>query len=99
MTAKSLHGATRLDAVCGVQPVRKMLIEAVESHFGTVLAGLGESQFLSDDGSAYFTNETHVVARQLGLVLFHTPLYSLPIGWKGRDCRGKLFKVTIAPHT
>ena len=58
------------------EPVREMLIEAVETRFGTVEACSGELQFLSDNGGAYRAHETHAVARQLGITPIHTPVCS-----------------------
>ena len=58
------------------EPVREMLIEAVETRFGTVEACSGELQFLSDNGGAYRAHETHAVARELGITPIHTPVCS-----------------------
>ena len=58
------------------EPVREMLIEAVEARFGNVEACLAPLQFLSDNGGAYRAHETHAVARQLGLTPIHTPVCS-----------------------
>ena len=58
------------------EPVREMLIEAVETRFGTVEACSGELQFLSDNGGAYRAHETHAVARKLGITPIHTPVCS-----------------------
>ena len=58
------------------EPVREMLIEAVEARFGAVEACSSELQFLSDNGGAYRAHETHAIARQLGLTPIHTPVCS-----------------------
>lgn len=58
------------------EPVREMLIEAVEARFGNVEACSGTLQFLSDNGGAYRAHETHAVARELGLTPVHTPVCS-----------------------
>ncbi len=58
------------------EPVREMLIEAVETRFGNIDACSGTLQFLSDNGGAYRAHETHAVARQLGLTPIHTPVCS-----------------------
>lgn len=60
------------------EPVREMLIEAVERLFGSVEAvpqGL-ELEFLSDNGGAYIAVETRALARALGLKLINTPVCS-----------------------
>jgi transposase InsO family protein len=58
------------------EPVREMLIEAVEKRFGDVDAGPASLEFLSDNGGAYRAHETHAIARQLGLTPIHTPVCS-----------------------
>lgn len=58
------------------EPVREMLIEAVEARFGNVEACSGDLQFLSDNGGAYRAHETHAVARHLGITPVHTPVCS-----------------------
>jgi putative transposase len=58
------------------EPVREMLIEAIETRFGAVEACSGELQFLSDNGGAYRAHETHAIARQLGITPIHTPVCS-----------------------
>jgi transposase InsO family protein len=60
------------------EPVREMLIEAVERRFGTVEAipADHELEFLSDNGGAYIAVDTHGVARQLGLRPINTPVCS-----------------------
>jgi transposase InsO family protein len=60
------------------EPVREMLIEAVEKRFGAVEA-VPEGwllEFLSDNGGAYIAHDTHAVARSLGLTPIHTPVCS-----------------------
>ena len=58
------------------EPVREMLVEAVETRFGNSDACSGTLQFLSDNGGAYRAHETHAIARQLGLTPIHTPVCS-----------------------
>jgi putative transposase len=60
------------------EPVREMLIEAVERRFGTVEAipADHELEFLSDNGGAYIAADTRGVARQLGLRPINTPVCS-----------------------
>lgn len=60
------------------EPVRDMLIEAVEKRFGTVEAvpashGL---EFLTDNGGAYIAADTRSVARSLGLKPINMPVCS-----------------------
>lgn len=59
-------------------PVREMLIEAVEHRFGTVEAVPAgqELEFLSDNGGAYIAAETRALARSLGLRPINTPACS-----------------------
>jgi putative transposase len=60
------------------EPVREMLIEAVEKRFGHV-DGIPEArvlEFLSDNGGAYIAAETRQIARQLGLKPVNTPVCS-----------------------
>ena len=60
------------------EPVREMLIEAVERRFGGVEAipADHELEFLSDNGGAYIAADTRSVARQLGLKPINTPVCS-----------------------
>ena len=60
------------------EPVRDMLIEAVEKRFGTVeaLPAGHKLEFLSDNGGAYIAHETRRVARLLGLTPVNTPVCS-----------------------
>ena len=60
------------------EPVREMLIEAVEKRFGAVeaLPAGYLLQFLTDNGSAYIAHETRRVARALGLMPINTPVCS-----------------------
>jgi putative transposase len=58
------------------EPVRDMLVEAVEKRFGNVDAVGLTLEFLSDNGGAYRAHETHAIARQLGLIPIHTPVCS-----------------------
>ncbi|MDQ0570040.1 putative transposase [Variovorax paradoxus] len=60
------------------EPVREMLIEAVEKRFGDI-EGVPEThalEFLSDNGGAYIAAETRQIARQLGLKPVNTPVCS-----------------------
>jgi putative transposase len=60
------------------EPVREMLIEAVEKRFGNVEAipRTHVLEFLSDNGGAYIAAETRQIARQLGLKPVNTPVCS-----------------------
>ena len=60
------------------EPVREMLIEAVERRFGTVEAipADHELEFLSDNGGAYIAADTRSLARQLGMRPINTPVCS-----------------------
>jgi len=60
------------------EPVREMLIEAVEKRFGAVEAIPSHHwlEFLSDNGSAYISSQTRSIARQLGLKPINTPVCS-----------------------
>lgn len=60
------------------EPVREMLIEAVEKRFGAVEAvPRGHRlEFLSDNGGAYIAADTRTLARSLGLMPVNTPVCS-----------------------
>ena len=60
------------------EPVREMLIEAVEKRFGDVdgILKTHTLEFLSDNGGAYIAAETRQIARQLGLRPINTPVCS-----------------------
>lgn len=60
------------------EPVREMLIEAVEKRFGAVeaLPAGHKLEFLSDNGGAYIAHETKHIARSLGLTPINTPVCS-----------------------
>ena len=60
------------------EPVREMLIEAVEKRFGAVEAlPAGHTlEFLTDNGGAYIAHETRRIARSLGLAPVNTPVCS-----------------------
>ena len=60
------------------EPVREMLIEAVEKRFGTVesVPSGHTLEFLSDNGGAYIAVQTRQIARQLGLKPVTTPVCS-----------------------
>ena len=60
------------------EPVREMLIEAVEKRFGSVEAVPAGHvlEFLSDNGGAYIAHDTRRVARSLGLMPINTPVCS-----------------------
>ena len=60
------------------EPVREMLIEAVEKRFGTV-EGLAQGhtlELLTDNGGAYIAASTRSIARSLGLKPVNTPVCS-----------------------
>jgi transposase InsO family protein len=60
------------------EPVREMLIEAVEQRFGAVDA-IPEGytlEFLTDNGGAYIAHDTRRIARSLGLTPLNTPVCS-----------------------
>lgn len=60
------------------EPVREMLIEAVERRFGAIEAIPEDHvlEFLSDNGGAYIAAHTRSMARQLGLKPINTPVCS-----------------------
>lgn len=60
------------------EPVREMLIEAVEKRFGSVESvPRGHTlEFLSDNGGAYIAAQTRQMARSLGLKPINTPVCS-----------------------
>jgi putative transposase len=60
------------------EPVREMLIEAVERRFGAVEAMPEGRQleFLTDNGGAYIAGDTRAIARALGLKPVNTPVCS-----------------------
>ena len=60
------------------EPVREMLIEAVEKRFGTVdsVPAGHVLEFLSDNGGAYIAHDTRRIARSLGLTPINTPICS-----------------------
>lgn len=60
------------------EPVREMLIEAVEKRFGTVEAVPADHrlEFLTDNGGAYIAADTRAMARSLGLLPVNTPVCS-----------------------
>jgi transposase InsO family protein len=60
------------------EPVREMLIEAVEKRFGTVESvPPGHTlEFLADNGGAYIAHDTRRIARSLGLTPINTPICS-----------------------
>lgn len=60
------------------EPVREMLIEAVERRFGAVEAVPAghKLEFLSDNGGAYIAADTKALARSLGLQPINTPVCS-----------------------
>jgi putative transposase len=60
------------------EPVREMLIEAVEKRFGCVEAvpDKPELEFLTDNGGAYIAHETRRIACSLGLKPITTPVCS-----------------------
>jgi transposase InsO family protein len=60
------------------EPVRDMLVEAVEKRFGAVDAIPAQHalEFLSDNGGAYIAHDTRQIARALGLTPIRTPVCS-----------------------
>ena len=60
------------------EPVREMLIEAVEKRFGAVEAvpPAQALEFLTDNGGAYIAEHTRRIAKSLGLRPIHTPVCS-----------------------
>jgi transposase InsO family protein len=60
------------------EPVREMLIEAVEKRFGCIEAVPDKPvlEFLTDNGGAYIAHETRRVASSLGLKPVNTPVCS-----------------------
>ena len=58
------------------EPVRDMLVEAVETRFGQTNVGSGKLEFPSENGGAYRAHETHALARELGIEPVHTPVCS-----------------------
>ena len=58
------------------EPVRNMLVEAVEARFDQASIGSAKLEFLSDNSAAYRVHETHALARELGLEPIHTPVCS-----------------------
>lgn len=60
------------------EPVREMLIEAVEKRFGAVeaLPQQHTLEFLTDNGGAYIAEDTRRIARLLGLKPINTPVCS-----------------------
>ncbi len=60
------------------EPVREMLIEAVEKRFGSVddVPFDHRLEFLTDNGGAYIAADTRAVARSLGLMPVNTPVCS-----------------------
>lgn len=60
------------------QPVREMLIEAVERRFGAVESAPAghELEFTSDNGGAYIAADTGALARSLRLKPINTPVGS-----------------------
>ena len=60
------------------EPVRDMLVEAVERRFGAVdaIPQTCELEFLTDNGSAYIARETRGIAISLGLKPINTPVCS-----------------------
>lgn len=58
------------------EPVRDMMIEAVEARFGTADERAITLEFLSDNGGAFRAHETHALAHALGIKPVHTPVNS-----------------------
>lgn len=74
------------------EPMREMLIEAVERRFGSVEAVPQgqELEFLSDNGGAYIAAETRALERALGLKPISTPVCSPQSKRHGRELRQQL---------
>jgi transposase InsO family protein len=51
-----------------------MLIEAVETRFGSTDERAITVEFLNDNGGAFRAIETHALARELGIKPVHTPV-------------------------
>jgi transposase InsO family protein len=58
------------------EPVRDMMIEAVEARFGNADERAVTLEFLSDNGGAFRANETHALAHELGIKPVDTPVNS-----------------------
>ncbi|WP_375137503.1 IS3 family transposase [Roseateles depolymerans] len=59
------------------EPVKEMLIEAVERRFGSVEGVPSQRvEFLTDNGGAYIAADTRRIARSLGLEPINTPVCS-----------------------
>jgi len=58
------------------EPVRDMLVEAVEGRFGQASVGSTRLEFLSDNGGARRVHETRALVRALGIEPVHTPVCS-----------------------
>lgn len=58
------------------EPVRDMMVEAVEARFGAADERVVTVEFLSDNGGAFRANETHALAHELGIKPVHTPVNS-----------------------
>ncbi len=71
--------SSALEAIADIsEPVREMLIEAVERRFGSVDAVPAGHvlEFLSDNGAAYIAADTRALARSLGLKPINRPVCS-----------------------
>jgi putative transposase len=58
------------------EPVRDMMIEAVEARFGGADEEAITVEFLSDNGGAFRANEAHALAHELGIRPLHAPVNS-----------------------
>ena len=58
------------------EPVRHMMIEEVETRFGSTDEWAVSLEFLSDNGDAFQAIETHALAHPLGIKPVHTPVNS-----------------------
>jgi transposase InsO family protein len=58
------------------EPVRDMMIEAVEARFGSTDERAITLEFLSDNGGAFRAIETDALAHELGIKPVHTPVNS-----------------------
>jgi len=56
------------------EPVREIMIDAVETRFGSTDERAITVEFLSDNGGASRAIETHALVHELGIQTVHTPL-------------------------
>jgi len=82
------------------EPVREMLVEAVDKRFGTAgsVPGGHTLEFLSDNGSAYIATQTRQMARALGLKPINTPVCSPQSNGMLEELRQHLSPRLPQPH-